>query len=241
MGRLTRTGPPRARPGGASASTPYPDFDVTRADKLDLDWDEKTTDLIGRRLRDVPGFRFFDPGEVRLLEAVCDRLLPQDDRPPEWRIPVPPWIDDRLARGESEGYRYDEMPDDGTAYRLGLVAVDRTAAALHGAGFPDLPAADQDDVLAALGDGRAPADCWPDLPAERFFRLVLNDVLSYYYAHPDVWAEIGFNGPASPRGHLRLDLDRRDPWEAAERRPRSSVEIVRRAPGPRGAAGQPAH
>ena len=42
------------------------------------------------------------------------------------------------------------------------------------------------------------------------------------------WAEIGFNGPSSPRGHIRLGLGKRDPWEAEEQNECSSVDIVRR-------------
>ncbi len=40
-----------------------------------------------------------------------------------------------------------------------------------------------------------------------------------YYAHPAAWNEIGFGGPASPRGYVRMDFDQRDPWEAAEAKP----------------------
>ena len=40
-----------------------------------------------------------------------------------------------------------------------------------------------------------------------------------YYAHPTAWNEIGFGGPASPRGYVRMGFDRRDPWEAAEAKP----------------------
>ena len=39
------------------------------------------------------------------------------------------------------------------------------------------------------------------------------------YSHPKAWNEIGFGGPASPRGYVRLDGDRPDPWEAAEAEP----------------------
>ena len=42
---------------------------------------------------------------------------------------------------------------------------------------------------------------------------------SAYYSHPHAWSEIGFGGPASPRGYVRMDFDRRDPWEAAEAEP----------------------
>ena len=40
-----------------------------------------------------------------------------------------------------------------------------------------------------------------------------------FYSHPTAWNEIGFGGPASPRGYVRLDGDHRDAWEAAEATP----------------------
>jgi hypothetical protein len=57
----------------------------------------------------------------------------------------------------------------------------------------------------------------------------MKDVIGNYYAHPAAWSEIGFNGPASPRGHIRLSLDSRDPWEAEEKRPCSSSQLVKQA------------
>ena len=42
------------------------------------------------------------------------------------------------------------------------------------------------------------------------------DLTLAYYAHPTAWSEIGWGGPASPRGYVRMDLNERDPWEAAE-------------------------
>ncbi len=40
------------------------------------------------------------------------------------------------------------------------------------------------------------------------------DICGAYYSHPFAWNEIGFGGPASPRGYVRMDFNRRDPWEA---------------------------
>jgi hypothetical protein len=48
---------------------------------------------------------------------------------------------------------------------------------------------------------------------------VLSDVVSAYYSHPTAWNEIGWGGPASPRGYVRMDFNRRDAWEAAEAYP----------------------
>src|SRR5262252_10658338 len=48
-----------------------------------------------------------------------------------------------------------------------------------------------------------------------------------YYMHPTAWSEIGWGGPASPRGYVRMDFDRRDPWEAAEAKPGREAEALR--------------
>jgi Gluconate 2-dehydrogenase subunit 3 len=65
-------------------------------------------------------------------------------------------------------------------------------------------------------DARSPS--WQGLPPKQFFSsLLLRAAISIYYAHPAAWNEIGFGGPASPRGYVRLGFDRRDPWEAEER------------------------
>jgi hypothetical protein len=222
---------PEIPPGGGSPATPYPDFDVAGPDKWRLDWDEKTRHLVLDRVRNVPPYRFFSVDEIALLEALCARALPQDDRPPTERVPIAPLIDERLHKNQGGGYRYADMPADREAYRRGLEACDQTARIVFGGAFVQLDAAHQDEVLRLVAAGDPPGAAWQRLPARRFFQTLLNDVVATYYAHPAAWAEIGFNGPASPRGHMRLGLGKRDPWEARERRPRSSVEVVRRAAG----------
>ncbi|SAL88766.1 hypothetical protein AWB74_08721 [Caballeronia arvi] len=58
---------------------------------------------------------------------------------------------------------------------------------------------------------------WHDMPSKVFFsERVLHDVCAAYYSHPHAWSEIGFGGPANPRGYVRMYFNRRDPWEAAE-------------------------
>ena len=49
-----------------------------------------------------------------------------------------------------------------------------------------------------------------------FKKRMARDLVLACYSHPAAWSEIGWGGPASPRGYVRLDFNDRDPWEAAE-------------------------
>jgi hypothetical protein len=82
------------------------------------------------------------------------------------------------------------------------------------------PMTDQDALLSAMMQKGALRRSLAGLDAKKFFeRRILVDVPALYYGHPKAWSEIGFGGPASPRGYVRLEGDRRDPWEAAEAEP----------------------
>jgi hypothetical protein len=73
-------------------------------------------------------------------------------------------------------------------------------------------------VLRAIQDGTASGGVWDRLPPPRFFTTVLlKEVVGAYYAHPAAWSEVGFGGPASPRGYVRLGTNQHDPWEAQAR------------------------
>jgi len=50
-------------------------------------------------------------------------------------------------------------------------------------------------------------------PAD-FFKQLLHDTVSAYYSHPLVWSDIGYGGPAYPRGYVRVEKGLTDPWEA---------------------------
>ena len=69
---------------------------------------------------------------------------------------------------------------------------------------------------------------WGAMPCKPFLEHgVVADSTHAYHAHPIAWSEIGFGGPASPRGHVRMKLDRRDPWEAAEAHPGQEARALR--------------
>ncbi|MGI8551940.1 MAG: gluconate 2-dehydrogenase subunit 3 family protein [Dehalococcoidia bacterium] len=194
----------------------YPGYDVMSQRGH---WDEATRAVILDRLHNVPAIEYFTPDEVRLLQAVCDRIIPQDERRPEDRVPIVPWIDQRCQAKLTNGIRYEDMPDDWLAWRRGLTGIDETSHAVEGKRFAELDEMAQDDILRQVARGDAKGDTWKALPARRFFyAILLAQISGVYYAHPAAWNEIGFGGPAYPRGYLALNFGRREPWEVDEAR-----------------------
>jgi hypothetical protein len=113
------------------------------------------------------------------------------------------------------------MPYMREAWKRGLAEIDSEAKARHdGRGFAVLTDREKDALLRSMQTGEANDERWAGLDAKAFFeRRILADVPALYYSHPKAWNEIGFGGPASPRGYVRLDGDRLDSWEAAEAEP----------------------
>jgi hypothetical protein len=182
-----------------------------------LSFDDTTRRVLARRLDAVPPRRFLSELEWELLEAVNRRLLPQPDR--KEPIPITPWIDAMLHENRGEGYRRPDMPPLREAWRLGLAALDDEARCRHSQGFVRLDPDAQDALLRAISGNKVSSPRWEAVHAQRFFtHLLLKTAAGIYYAHPWAWNEIGFGGPASPRGYVRLGFGQRDPWEAREKK-----------------------
>ena len=116
-------------------------------------WDAATRDLILKRVHHQLPIRFFTAGEAATMRAVADRILPQDDRASDTRIPILPGVDERLYFNRIEGYRYEDMPSDQDAYRLAMKAIEAMAQELHHKPFHMLLTLEQETILQSLHDG----------------------------------------------------------------------------------------
>jgi hypothetical protein len=203
----------------------FPGYDVL-AKRHTPSWNEKTRQVIDERLALLREPRFLSAEEWRILEAICDRIVPQPPtRPP---VPVAAMVDDKLHKNRGDGYRDYRLPPLREAWRRGLHGIDEEARRRHGVGFPALDTAEQEALLRAAQNGEIAGD-WDGMkPAVFFAKRLLFDIVTAYYGHPTAWNEIGFGGPASPRGYVRMDFDRRDPWEAAEAKPGREGEARRK-------------
>jgi hypothetical protein len=187
----------------------YPDFDVL--DAVDS-WDEATKKVVLARL-DPPGpLRFFTSEEEPTLRAFCDTAMAQDGEP---RVPVAEFVDDKLAAGRLDGYQYADMPDDRDTWRLVLVGLDEAARERCGsAGFAAADTQTRESIGEAFSPGQLSGGAWDRLNVDRAWSICMRAVLTGFYSHPWAWNEIGFGGPAYPRGFMRLGpVSTREPFE----------------------------
>ena len=182
-------------------------------------WDDATRQVVLDRVHNTPAFRYFDGHQRATLEALCASVIPQTHRPPDRRVPLAPWIDARCVGHHTDGFRFEDMPPNDEAWSRGLAGLDETARALFGpsAAFKELDGVRQEQVLEAVRNGNPPGAVWQTLPARRWWiHVALRQISGVYYSHPYAWDEIGFGGPAYPRGYFALNFGYPEPWEPRE-------------------------
>ena len=153
--------------------TKYPGYNVL--DKWSSpDWDEQTRAACAVVSKKSPPVRFFNDEEARTLSAIVERIIPQPDRDDAEKISIVPWIDEKLYEDKRDGYRYEALPPQREAWRLGLKGIDEAARALFdGKSFAELDPLSQDVVLTHIARGDAPGAAWERMPAAQFFKNVL--------------------------------------------------------------------
>jgi hypothetical protein len=233
---------PRLRPGGEPprpdwlprqrrGTTPqmigrFPDYDVLESV---ANWDAATRAVVLARLTVDGRFEFFSAQEEPALRAFCDVVLAQDHDP---RVPVAELVDAKLAAGRLDGYRYDGMPDDRETWRLSLAGLDAVADRWHRSSFASCAARDREGIVQEFAHGRLSGGPWERLSVERAWEVCTRMMLEAFYSHPWAWNEIGFGGPAYPRGYMRLGpLSTLEPHERPGATGEDPVRVAGEFPG----------
>jgi hypothetical protein len=138
--------------------------------------------------------RVLSESQMRTLEAVCLRLIPEPELVA--RTALAAALEARLAEATPRGWRYAEAPADLALHRAGLDALEVLARADQGRSFPELPTADQDGLLQRACAGELTGEA----PLDRWFEELLSALTELYYAHPLVQVSIGYDGMADAHG-----------------------------------------
>lgn len=204
----------------------YPGY-RTLAKRDTPSWNAITRRVIDERLAAPDAPRFFTNDERAIADALCRRIVPQDGD--DEQVSLVALLDAKLYLDQGAGFRDEDMPYQQDAWRHALAAIDADAKDEHdGLGFAAVDDAARDAYLTRMHDGEVDGRHWNGIDPQKFFkRRVLVDVPPLFYGLPKAWDEMGFGGPASPRGYVRLEGNRRDPWEAVEAKPGDQAHAER--------------
>ncbi|MFN7998577.1 MAG: gluconate 2-dehydrogenase subunit 3 family protein [Bryobacteraceae bacterium] len=140
-------------------------------------------------------WRFFTLEEARTIEAVCGRIVPEDQDPGAVRAGVAVFLDRQLT-----GF-YKPLQK---IYRQGIAALDRMSAAAAGHPFAELSADSQIAMLHRVEQ---------DPQTKPFFDMLVAHTMQGFYGSPRhggnrdrvSWKMLGVAYPPV-RGRLRYDL-----------------------------------
>lgn len=188
----------------------YPAFDVMNEQD---EWDDHTQTIVTSRLQSNNSFRYLTPLEAETLRRISSLLV--DDQTAEVLDFVLDHMDQTLHQSPGESQRKAGVPEASELIRSGLKAIEQGTRTLYESSFKDLDAPRQKQYLQQISESIAePPDVWNSIPQEALFKKLLNLTVESYCSHPKVWSEIGYAGPAYPRGYVRAQLGQLDPWEA---------------------------
>lgn len=196
-------------PGNRQAR--FPGFDVLKQAKH---WDAVTAGVVLGRLSLPQPPRFFTLAEEAIARPLLDELLAQHSEP---RVPVLEMIDVRLTEKQTDGWHYADLPQDGAAWRASLAGLDDDARVRFGHGFARCTGEERRELIQVVQDtGGRP---WQGMRADRVWSLWTRYACTAFYSHPWAWNEIGFPGPAYPRGYKNRGIDKREPYEVRDHAP----------------------
>ena len=175
--------------------------------------------------------------QLAQLRAAAARIVPQ--RGPV-TIDLAARVDQQLAAGKGDGWRYADLPPDPAACAAGLDTLDWHANAEHDTGWLALTPAQQDALLTRAQAGKLARTLFermesivgagpqgePALSAEqmqRWFEDLRADLTRLYVAHPATLDRIGYSGiadgadSAHQTGFTLIGIGETESWEPPAR------------------------
>ncbi|HLV35149.1 MAG TPA: gluconate 2-dehydrogenase subunit 3 family protein [Spirillospora sp.] len=131
----------------------------------------------------------FSEGQIEILQAVVNRMIPPDDWPGGWEAGVGDYLFRQFER---------DLKGMVGLYQQGLDALEAEAQAAHGAGFARL-SAEQQDMLLMQAERGTVQTTWP-LDPPNFITMLAHHCAEGFYSDPDnggnrdqiAWRMIGF-------------------------------------------------
>ena len=95
-------------------------------------------------------------------------------------------------------------------------------------GFASCDPQEQEAIVKDFASGSLSGGAWDELDVTRAWSVCMRAILAAFYSHPWAWNEIGFGGPAYPRGFRRLGpISTREPFERSGATSEDPVRVAK--------------
>ena len=161
--------------------------------------------------------QFLTVEEKEVLKKICTHLA-FDDREEILQFVID-HIDQSLASTIGEGQRKQGILKADILVREGLRALNELANEQFSLRYIELEPEKQRTMLEEISKQQTgPGAYWGNIAPKDFFKKLLTLTVEAYCSYPTVWSEMGYGGPAYPRGYVRTQMGQLDPWEAKPKR-----------------------
>lgn len=171
-------------------------------------WDEYTRRIVEKRVS--PNVKFTDEMD-QLLYDVCSILL-DESRPAILQFVVS-HFKEKFSSNIGEAQRKKSFPKEKLLIYEGLQAIETYCIQAHNQVFHALDEDQKKEIIKKFTEGAIPLKI-QGITSQDCFKTLLPEAVSAFYSHPEIWSEIGYAGPAYPRGYVRTELGLSDAWEA---------------------------
>ena len=190
-----------------------PDFDVLRSKE---EWDKETRDVVMSRTSTPPPALTLRQHEVDTLTAIASVLL-GDNRTSILQF-VMDHFDKKMRSNIGESQRKRGIPPFPLLIHKGIDTFNELSVSVHGQEFSALDTQTRWNFISSLISNPVPFEIAElHIQSKDFLSSIHTEAVNAYFSHPIVWSEIGYAGPAYPRGYVRIERGLLDPWEAKSR------------------------
>ena len=137
--------------------------------------------------RDVP-FSILDPAEVKVLEAICEHLLPGASE-----NGVAHFVDRQLMQDPNNSLLFIKCfnvePPYENFYRSALAEISRVSEMVYGRSISELDRADAASLIELLRDGKVTD--WNGPPPPLVYHILRNDAVDVVYGTMEGFANLG--------------------------------------------------
>ncbi|OZM58120.1 hypothetical protein CIB95_00640 [Lottiidibacillus patelloidae] len=186
----------------------YPSFDVLTEKE---NWDVVTQQVINNRTNPNRE-KYFSNEEKELLLSLLPLLFPSHLG--ELSIDVITLFENRCANGKVIGYPIGSKYKKLQIVHIGLENIQKQIYSQHETIFSKLSEDTQKIVIKDIQKNLGYLNIWEKVSPQLFFKTLLKELIPIVYSDPSIWSDIGYGGPAYPRGYYAFGPEQFDSWEA---------------------------